>query len=252
MSVLADYRALLICLGVSGLLLGSGARAQAPASAADGKAVRAVIAATQHAVISSELAARIETMPLDSGERFRKGDSLVSFDCSTYRATLTEAMATLKAAELTAENARELNRLNSGSKLATALAEAEVDKAKAKVEVSRAPVNRCVIRAPFTGRVISRRAQPHEYVSPGQAVVEVLDDENLEVRLLLPSGWLRWVKVGHGFDLIVDETGQSHPGSISRLGARIDPVSQTIEAFGKLTQRPASLTAGMSGTAYLR
>ncbi len=225
------------------LLLAPTVLAQQPGS------VRALLTPAQEAVLAGEIAARIDAMPLNAGDRFRKGDMLVNFDCAAYRAALNEARAAQRAAEVTLENARELTRLNSGSVLASALAEAELDRAKARVDASRVPVERCSIRAPFSGLVVERKAQPHESVPVGQPLLAVLDDSNPEIRVVVPSTWLRWLKPGSGFTLQIDETGQKYPAKVTRLGARIDPVSQSLEIFGSFPNRPKDLVTGMSGTA---
>ncbi len=240
-------------LSLAGLLAGvcSVLLLQAPvqAQAQDATGVRALLAPVQEAVLAGEIAARIDSMPLDAGERFRKGDVLVSFDCAAYRAALAEARAAQKAAEVTLENARELAKLNSGSILASALAEAELERAKARAEASRIPVERCVIRAPFGGLVVARKAQPHESVTAGQPLLAVLDDTNPEIRLVVPSAWLRWLKPNTPFTLLIDETGQKYQARLTRIGARVDPVSQTIEVFGGFPAKPKDLVTGMSGTA---
>ena len=43
---------------------------------------RALVVASQEAVLSSELAARIENIAVKEMQRFQKGDLLIQFDCS--------------------------------------------------------------------------------------------------------------------------------------------------------------------------
>ena len=66
---------------------------------------------------------------------------------------------------------------------------------------------------------------------------------------MLPAAWLVWLKPGQVFTLDVDETSHSHSGSVTRLGAQIDPVSQTIAVYGTLIAPDLALVPGMSGTA---
>ena len=47
---------------------------------------RALVVASQQAVLSSELAAKIESIPVKEMQRFKKGDLLIQFDCSLYEA----------------------------------------------------------------------------------------------------------------------------------------------------------------------
>ncbi|MEW5729662.1 MAG: efflux RND transporter periplasmic adaptor subunit [Pseudomonadota bacterium] len=235
-----------ILMAAAGLFLVAAARAEAPPEA------RAMLAPQAEAVLASELAARIEAIPFQNGERFKKGDTLVAFDCAAFRAALAEARAALKGAEHTLDNARKLASLKSAGQLELDLAEAEVERARARLQAAAVPVERCVIRAPYGGRVVERKAQPHESMSPGQPLLAVLDDSRIEVRLLAPSAWLRWLKPGTPFTLKVDETGLSYPGKVARLGARVDAVSQSIAVVGMLDGPGDGIIAGMSGSAVFR
>lgn len=241
-------RGLLLPAVLAVLALSPGA-AHAQDGAQDGATARALLAPVNEAVLASEIAGRIETIPFHNGERFRKGDTLVAFDCAAHRAALAEARAARRAAEQTLNNTRQLAGLKSAGQLEVDLAETELDRARARVEAARVPVERCLIRAPFAGRVVERRAQPHESVPAGQPLLAILDDSRLEIRMVVPSGWLRWLKPGVPFTLKVDETGLGYAGKVARLGARVDAVSQSVSIVGLLDGAADGIIAGMSGSA---
>ena len=76
-----------------------------------------------------------------------------------------------------------------------------------------------------------------------------VDDSTLEVDLIVPSTWLRWVNKGTRFEFDVDELGRSYTAQVDRLGAKVDAVSQTIKITGSFVDRPGNVLTGMSGTA---
>ncbi len=63
----------------------------------------------------------------------------------------------------------------------------------------------------------------------------------------MPSVWLRWLKVGSGFDVQIDETRKTYPAKFTRIGARVDPVSQSVKVAAAIHGRFPELMAGMSG-----
>ena len=67
--------------------------------------------------------------------------------------------------------------------------------------------------------------------------------------MIVPSKWLAWLKVGDKFSVHVDELNRSFTGRVDRLGARIDPVSQSISLAGRIDGVHAQLLPGMSGIA---
>lgn len=220
-----------------------------PTAASSERAARGVLRARDQAVLSSELAGRITEMPFSDGQDFKKGDVLVRFDCSAYQAQLNAAQAAGRAAREELAHKKQLAALNSVGRFEVALAEAKQAQALAEAQVYQVQVKRCSVTAPFSGRVVQRRVQPHESVAGGAALLEIVDNHTLEVHLLVPSSWLGRVTPGATFQFTPDETGQPLQVEIKRLGARIDEGSQTLLLIGSLPAESHGLLAGMSGSA---
>jgi membrane fusion protein (multidrug efflux system) len=117
--------------------------------------------------------------------------------------------------------------------------------------VAQALVSKCSIAAPFSGVTVEQKARQFQYATPGQALLDVLDNMNLDVELIAPSRWLAWLKPGYPFQLYVDEIGKSYPTRVQRVSGRVDPVSQSIKVIGEITVPASELMAGMSGKALI-
>ena len=52
------------------------------------ESIRGLVKPQKRAVISSEIPAKILSIPFKDGESFKKGETLVKFDCSLYQAEL--------------------------------------------------------------------------------------------------------------------------------------------------------------------
>ena len=211
--------------------------------------VRAVLVPRQEATLSSEMAGRIAALHVEEGQRFRRGDRPVSFGCEVQRAQLTKAAAEVWAAEKELEAKRRLEQLQSASQLEIDLAQARVRTTSAEHAVMQAMVRRCEIAAPFDGRVVRLEVNAFESVTAGEPLLSILDHRDLRVQLLVPSGWLAWLKTGAAFALALDETGGTHRARVTALGARIEPVSQSLEVHGTIDDAPDDLLAGMGGIA---
>lgn len=214
-----------------------------------GLEIRAQLTPRQSTILSSELAGRIEAFPLREGDRFEEGQQLAAFDCAMHRAQLARATAQQTEARKTYEVNQRLARLNSISALEVDVAAARLAAAEAETAIMRIAVSRCTIRAPFQGRVAAVRVRQHQFATAGQELLEILDDRDFEVEMIVPSRWLAWLRPGTAFTLAVDETSESYPAEVTRLAARIDPVSQSVTLFGKVTTGAGRLIAGMSGRA---
>ncbi len=228
----------------------AGAAAQQPgAQQASGLSVRAQLTARHSAVLSSEIAGRVITMPVREGQSFREGEVIASIDCGSYEAKLAQTDAQANAAERKAEALKLLDERRAARKIDVDLSVIEIDAAKAQRQLAAIDVSRCRITAPFAGRVAETKVQRFQYVQPGQPVIEVLSDRDLEVELLAPSLWLSWLRVGSGFVIHIDELGESYRATVSRLGARIDPVSQAVKVYATVDGSSSALLPGMSGIA---
>ena len=164
-------------------------------------------------------------------------------------AQLQKVRFDLDAARETHDANLQLQRYGSVSQLDAAVSSAMVKRAQAEVLVNETIASKCTIAAPYSGRVVKLKATPFKSVSRGDAIMEIIDDKSLLIRLLLPSKWLRWIKPGISFNVKIDETLKSYKATLVGLGAKVNPVNQTIEAFGAFLNLSPDLLAGMSGTA---
>lgn len=209
--------------------------------------IRAQLSPRRFTTLSAELGAKIERISVKEGERFRDGQTLVAMECSLQRANLDKARAALAAADKTAAVNSKLHEMHAGGSLEAEVSAAEAQKARAEVDAGRAILSKCQIAAPFAGRVADLKVREQQFVQPGNAMMEIIDDSVLEIEFLAPSKWLAWMKPGTPFQIAVDETGRSYPAKIARLGAKVDPISQSVKVVGEITGAHAELLAGMSG-----
>ena len=133
------------------------------------------------------------------------------------------------------------------SNLEVEVSMAELAEAQAEVRQARTMIERCQVRAPFAGRVAEVLARQDQFIAEGQPLLEILSEDELELEFLAPSVWLKWLKPGQEFAVAIDELGESFPGKVTRLSARLDPVSQSIKVFGRVEDHARRLLPGMSG-----
>jgi len=205
--------------------------------------IRVLLKPDVESTLSSQIAGKITYIGVRESERFKSKQRLLEFNCDVQKAQLKKAGL---------EANLRLQEYKSVSQLEVAVAAAEVEKAQAERAVVRARLKMCVIDAPFDGRVVELMVNPHEGVTQGQELIKILDDSRLKLELFVPSHWLSWLKQGIGFSVRIDETGKTYPATVIALGAKVDPVSHSIEVTAEIEGRPGELLAGMSGTAQFQ
>ena len=211
--------------------------------------VRALVVPRREATLSSLVAARIDEIAVNDGDRFKRGDVLLSFQCAVQSAALQSALAKLKQYELTHAANIELRQDEAVSKLDLALSEVKIEEGKADVALSRAHLKKCKVRAPYDGSVANVLANEYETVEIGEPLLEILDDSRLEVMLHIPSTRRISMSEGTRFKVSIDETKKVYDAVVSRMSSRIDAASRTFEVTAQIVGSYSELLAGMSGTA---
>jgi membrane fusion protein (multidrug efflux system) len=213
--------------------------------------IRAQLAPRRFTTIAAEIGARVQRIGAQEGTAFRAGQMLVAFDCSLQQAQLNRARVSQDVASKQLAIQRRLVDLNATGQQEVELAEGEVAKQKAEIAQIQVLLTKCTVPAPFSGRVAEQKVREQQYVQPGQAMLEIIDDSVLEVEFIMPSKWLASVPVGSPVQIAVDETGKTYPGKVVRTGARVDAVSQSVKVVATILDRPPELIAGMSGRLIL-
>jgi len=212
--------------------------------------IRGLIKPRHRAALFSEISGRIVDVRFLAGQRFKKGDLLIKFDCALYEADLASARAKHEADKKQFENNKKLLELNAISDLEVELSSAQMHISEAEASIKNIISKKCLIVAPYSGRVIDVKANLYESVVAGQELISILDDQYLDIDLIVPSSWLNTLDEGVEFTFLVDETGKKYSAHILQIGAIVDPVSQTVRLTGEFTGNIDDVLSGMSGTAY--
>ncbi len=170
------------------------------------------VKARTRVTLSAEVSGRVlrKAAHLLAGSVVNRGDILFEIDGKDYQLELETAKSRLAVlardlaiagAELKrVDTLRRKNRVGSISSVDKAESAvnairnqiAQVRKTKDRAEIQ---LGRCLLRAPFTGRVGWTGVEADEYVTPGTKMITLIDDSTLEVKVPLDSRdasrWLR-------------------------------------------------------------
>jgi len=213
--------------------------------------IRAQLSAINYTTITAELNEKILRLPVRDGQKFQKGDVLVQFDCGVQQAQHDKSKAQLSIAERNALTNEKLFKLGAAGRIEYENSQSEFEKVKAEVSELGVVLSRCVTRAPFAGHVVEQRAREQQFVSSGQPLLEIIDKGPLELEFIVPSKWGQWLSSKNEFIMHIDETDKDYPAKVTQVGARIDPVSQTIKVRAAIRGSFLELRPGMSGVVMI-
>lgn len=210
---------------------------------------RAVVRANQTAAISAEVNARIVHLPAREGDRFKKGDIIVEFDCRQFSAEHDAAHAAMKGYEAAYRSQLKLLEYKSTGTASVDQAYHQLERAKSELRGHAVRLEACRILAPFDGRMTEKIAQVHEIAQPNQPLIRIVNEDTLELVLMVPSVWLPRLSGNPTFTVQMDETGEALQARVLQTTGIIDPVSQSLRVIAQLVNPPHSVMPGMSGTA---
>lgn len=198
------------------------------------------VVARRQATVSSKVTGKVIEVFVEEGMRVEKDQVLAKLDDTTEqallslakaqaessRATLKETETQLRLALVERERSRDLAKraLVSASNLDAA--EADYDQLAARLEAGRVNVSvaernvelsidllsNMTIKAPFSGMVVSKNAQPGEMISPVSAgggftrtgICTVIDTDSLEIEVDVNESYIHRVKPGQRVSATLD------------------------------------------------
>ena len=198
------------------------------------------VVARREATVSSKVTGKVMDVLIEEGHPVKAGQVLAHLDDSQARAALNLAEAQLAASQKSmAEDQAKLTQLELTLKRRQALlkdnvvgqaevddAQSQVDSTKARIEFSRQQIdvsernvelqktnlNDMVVRAPFSGIVISKDAQPGEMISPVSAgggftrtgIGTIVDMSSLEIEVDVNETYINRVTSNQKVEAVLD------------------------------------------------
>lgn len=208
---------------------------------------RAVIHSLDRTTISSEIAGEILFMPKNNGDYFEKNETLVKIDCNIYTAQRDKIKATRDLARVKLEKTKHLNSFNSAGQFDVRTAEFELQEQESELKVASINADRCDVKAPFSGRIVEKKANKYQNIKPQEELYEIVNNNALEIRTVVPAIWLSWLKVGEEINMNIDELNVNIKSKIMQIDSVVDPKSQTVNIRAKI-ENSQNIMAGMSGT----
>lgn len=200
----------------------------------------------ESATVAAEVAGRVSAVGFREGQPVKRGSLLFALDDTLERAALAQAQAAFRLAERNDQRAGEIaaRGLIAASDRDEVAATLAVN--RAALQLAQARVAKMRIVAPFDGVAGLRSVGLGDYVSPGQALVnlEVLDPMKLDFRL--PESALPVLVPGQKLDAEVDAwPGEKFVGQVYAVDPRIAGESRSIAVRAQLPNDAGKLRPGL-------
>ncbi len=206
-------------------------------------------------LVASEIGGLVVEYPIRDGDRVEKGQVLarlnkrsLELSLAAARAQLAEAEARQKLAQRNYERARELydSGVFSQQQLDDTRYEFDawqgrIDNLRAEIQRIEYDIERSTIVAPFRGVIIAKHTEVGQWLGVGDAVVELMSLDEMEVVVNVPEQYYASVRVGGVAEVVLDaQPERTIRGRVSAVIPRADeqartfPVKVRVPADGRL------------------
>jgi membrane fusion protein (multidrug efflux system) len=193
-----------------------------------------------------EQTGRVSGIHFEEGQQVGQGDKLFTLEASTYLATLKQAQARKNLSEVEYRQAEKLLKKQLGSTLQRDRAQAQLQIDRAQQELAQANLNKMILQAPFTGLAGLRQVSIGDYVSAGQALVELVDLSQIKVEFRIPEIYLPQVEVGQSIKIKIDAfADQEFLGQIYAIAPQVDLRDRSLTLRAHVPNKEGRLFPGL-------
>jgi RND family efflux transporter MFP subunit len=220
------------------------------------------LGAADRTFVASKLLATIEQVTVNAGEEVRQGEILVRLESDEYEARLQQAKEALAGSQARQEEARtafdrmaQLQRTSPGAitqgdydQAVARYRSAEAEGRRLQQEVAEAQVllSYAEIKAPKSGRIVKRLAEPGDTATRGQPLLEIYDARSLRLEAPVPEQLAVTLKLGDPLTVRIDALNEVVEGTVDEIEPQADVLSRSFLIKVALPESD-KLYEGMSG-----
>lgn len=202
--------------------------------------------ALKSANLSSEVNGRITKIYFQNGDFVHAGQPIVQLDNVQAKADLFSSEAALHLSQTTYTRYSAL--LNEGGVSQETLDQQKsgLESKEADVQTKKVALEQKTIRAPFAGVLGVFNVTQGEYITAGQALVSLVDKQQLKVQYTIPQKYLSRLQLGQ----MIDVNSDSYPnkifnGEVSFISPTIDDDTGSVTVQATIDNSENLLSPGM-------
>jgi len=202
--------------------------------------------AGESVILRPEIAGRIAAFHFSEGQKVRAGDTLVELNADEQRAALAQIEAQENLERQSFERIQAMRAKDLISQQLLDEAVARWKNARAQWDRDRVRLAKTRLLAPFSGILGLRQVSIGDYVSPGQALINLEAIDPIKLDFKIPEKYAGAVGGGLKIAISVDAyPGRSFAGEVYATDPRMDEGTRTVKLRARLPNADLALKPGM-------
>jgi len=204
--------------------------------------IPAGLKAREATIISTRILGRIDSINVRAGDSVERGQLLITLDNNALKAKVSQAESEEQSVAALAKEAlknlgriEELKRKDLVSVSDLDKATASYNKLKSDLETTRqalseakTSLNYSKIKAPISGRIVERQAEPGNMATPGQSLLSLYNPSSLQVHAAVRESLATKLKLGQSVEVEIESTNSKIVATISEIVPAADPNSRSF------------------------
>lgn len=210
--------------------------------------IRAVgsLVANEEVDVAGEIAGKVISINFTEGTMVNKGDLLVKINDDDLQAQLKRYEFQEQNLRKKLERQRILFEKEAISGEMFDQVQTEYNVLLADIEILRVRIDRCRIKAPFSGTIGIRSVSEGSYIQVGSKVAGLVDLNTLKVEFSIPEKYFDVPLVGRSVYFTTKASNKSYTAQVYAMEPKIDEQTRTIILRALYDNRSTKLQPGMS------
>jgi membrane fusion protein, multidrug efflux system len=197
-------------------------------------------------VLRPQIQGKVEKILFEEGQPVTAGQPMVQLDDDQYKAELDEAVANRNLSDANYRRTKKLIKRKVASDTDRDKAYAELQANKARVALKKEALSKTVLASPFDGIAGLRSVSVGDVITPGQALLEVVDVDPIKVDFRVPEKYVGEVQSGQQITISVDAfPDEKFQGEVYAVAPLIDSNGRNLQMRATVPNADHRLLPGM-------
>ncbi|MDA0707527.1 MAG: efflux RND transporter periplasmic adaptor subunit [Proteobacteria bacterium] len=201
--------------------------------------------------LKSQIKGRVETLPIEKGERVKKGDVICRLEVEDHQANYVESLALVKQKELEFKASEELTAKGHRSETQHAAARASLDSALARSTSAKVNLDNITITAPFDGVINNRPIEVGDYMKEGEVCAVIMEEDPFLVVADISENYISEVNVGDNAHAIL-QNGRRLEGKIRYISAIANSSTRTFRVELEVDNPKKDILDGVTAELFIQ